>query len=101
VKRGDPGVSIAISPILGGMAHAMSLKQRCPVTAKRQRCERTALSFGCPHFLGKVKKGPLTYGPIGGEKRSWTPSTKKSMVPLVVSNRPTTYPNIDTYPLIY
>jgi len=29
------------------------------------------------------------------------PSTKKSMVPLVVSNGTNTYPNIDTYPLNY
>jgi len=29
------------------------------------------------------------------------PSTKKTMFPLVVSNGPNTYPNTDTYPLIY
>jgi len=52
-------------------------------------------------FPRSRKKGPLTYGPIRGEKWSWTHVHQEVMVPCVVRNGPNTYPNIDTYPLIY
>jgi len=61
--------------------------QRCPV--------------GTPYISGEVKKEPLTYGHKGGEAWSRTTTTKKSMVPLVLSKGPNIYPNIDTYPPIH
>jgi len=52
-------------------------------------------------FQRSRKKGPLTYGSIGGEKWSRTKIDQEVMVQRVVRNGPNTYPNIDTYPLIY
>ena len=52
-------------------------------------------------FPRSRKKGPLTYGPIRGEKWSRTHIHQEVMVPCVVRNGPNTYPNIDTYPPIY
>jgi len=49
----------------------------------------------------KVKKGPLTLVPKVVRNGPGHSSTKNSMVPVVVSNGPNTYPHIDAYPLIY
>jgi len=48
-----------------------------------------------------MQKGPLTYGPKGGEKWSRTPIHQGVMVPWVVKNGPEKHPSIDTNPQIY
>ena len=52
-------------------------------------------------FLGEVKKGPLTMVPEVVKNCPKHPSTNNSMVPWLVRNGQNTFPNIDTYPLIY